>query len=201
MAVSETAKLHLPVTTVLNAMSSFLVPLFHTSSQVSPENARWYAAYTRSRHEKKVAGQLVERDIQFFLPLLRARHRWHDRRKDVELPVFPGYLFVYLPLEAKLRVLQVPGVVTFVSFAGIPAPIPDTEINWLQRVSSTRASAEAYPYFHTGARVRIRSGPLAGIEGLVQREKGRMRFVISVTLIMRSVALELDAMDLEPLGS
>lgn len=156
----------------------------------------WFAAYTCAHHEKQVARQLTDRRIECFLPFYRAIHRWKDRRKELDIPLFPGYVFVQLPAEDRLRVLQVPGVVRFVSFGGRPAPLEDAEIESLRNGIVNGVRAEPHPYLKIGRRVRVKHGPLAGTEGILVRKKDKLRVVISVDLIMRSVAVEIEAADL-----
>jgi transcription antitermination factor NusG len=159
--------------------------------------SRWYAAYTVPRHEKCVTKQLQEREVECFLPLYRSIHRWKDRRKQVELPLFPGYVFVRIALQHRLRVLQLPGVVHFVSFHGRPAPLLESEINGIRSGLSANICVEPHPYLKIGRRVRIRSGPMAGLEGILKRKKDKFRLVLSIDLIMRSVAVEVDSADIE----
>lgn len=163
------------------------------------KDPHWYAAHIRSRHEKKVADQLVGKNVNFFLPLYIAQHRWKDRLAKVELPLFPGYLFVQIPLVERLRVLEVPGVVRLVSTGMDPAPLDDSEIEILRQGLTDKLNAEPYPYLTVGTRVRIKSGSLAGLEGILLRKKDSFRVVISVDLIMRSIAVEISAADLEPI--
>src|SRR5579871_2498663 len=152
---------------------------------------RWYAARTKSRHEKKVAEQLAGKGIISFLPLYRAQHRWKDRVAKVDLPLFPGYIFVQFPLKERLRVLEIPGVANLVSFKGEPAALPDQEIETLRQGLSADLYAEPYPYLKVGRRVRIKGGPLRGLEGILERKKeDSFRVVISIDLIMRSVLVE-----------
>lgn len=157
----------------------------------------WYAAYTCARHEKRVSQQLQDREIDSFLPLYHSVRRWKDRRKEVDLPLFPGYVFVHLASEDRLRVLQVPGVVRFVSFSGRPAALEQGEIETLRDGIANGIHAEPHPYLKVGRRVRIKNGPLAGMEGILVRKKDRFRVVISLDLIMRSVSAEVQAEDLE----
>jgi transcription antitermination factor NusG len=145
-----------------------------------------------------VADQLVGKGVEFFLPLYEAQHRWKDRLKRVELPLFPGYLFVQMPLKERLRVLEVPGVAGLVSFAGQPAPLDDNEINILRQGLTSALKAEPHPYLKTGTHVRVKAGALAGIEGILVRRKDSLRLVISVDLIMRSIAVEVPMADVEP---
>jgi transcription antitermination factor NusG len=161
-------------------------------------DVRWYATYVCSRHEKQVLSQLQERKITSFLPVYRSVRRWKDRRKELELVLFPGYVFVHLDLKDRLRVLQLPSVVRFVSFNGHPAPLPDKEIEVLSKGLASGIRAEPHPYLHVGHRVRVRSGPLAGAHGILVRRKEKFRVVLSIDLIMRSVAVEVDEEDIEP---
>lgn len=159
---------------------------------------RWYAAYTWSRHEKNVAHHFGERSIRHYLPTYKTVHRWKNGRAQLELPLFPGYVFVRIPLKERLQPLQVPGVVRLVGFNGHPTPLPDAEIQALIDLSAQGLTAEPYEYLTVGKRVRIRTGPLQGLEGILVRKKNSFRVVISVDLIMRSVVVDVDAFDLEP---
>jgi len=168
--------------------------------EVPPEftTPRWYAAHVRSRHEKKVADQLSGKNVTFFLPLYHADHRWKDRVARLDLPLFPGYLFVQIPLVERLKVLEVPGVVRLVSSGSHPVPLDDTEINIMRQGLSDQVRAVPHPYLKVGNRVVLKSGPLAGLEGILVRKKVSWRVVISVDLIMRSVAVDVSALDIEP---
>jgi transcription antitermination factor NusG len=164
--------------------------------------ARWYAAYTCANHEKQVAEQLRERSVEHFLPLYETVHRWRDRRVRLHLPLFPGYIFVRLPLRDRLRVLQVPSVVRLVGFGdGLPTALPEEEITTLRNGLSGDLRAEPHPYLTAGRRVSIINGPLAGMEGILQRRKGNYRVVICVDLIMRAISVEADVADVMPLAS
>jgi transcription antitermination factor NusG len=160
--------------------------------------SHWYAAHVRSRHEKQVERQLEERRVTCFLPVYRSVRRWKDRRKELDLVLFPGYVFVHLDLKDRLRVLQVPSVVRFVSFNGFPAPLPDSEIEALSSGLAKGVRAEPHPYLKVGHRVRVKYGPMAGTQGILVRRKDKFRIVLSIDLIMRSVAVEVDEADVEP---
>ena len=159
----------------------------------------WYALYTNPRHEKVVARQLKERCVENFLPLYRTWHRWKDRRKQVELALFPGYLFVRIEEQNKLQVLNTPGAVNLVSFNGKLAALPEPEIEALRNALDNEICAEPYPFLRVGRKVRVVRGPMAGAEGILARKKDKCRVVISVEVLMRSVALEIDGTDLEAL--
>jgi transcription antitermination factor NusG len=161
----------------------------------------WFAIRTRSHHEKSVLQQLTNRGIQSYLPLYRTVHEWTNRRKaDLELPLFPTYLFIHIAPQERIRTLQVPGVLNLVGLGREPSPMPDAEIECLRAGLSLRRF-EPHPYLVAGARVRIATGPFAGMEGVVQRRKGCLRVVLSVDFIAQSVAVEVDAEELEPCGS
>ncbi|HEX3740545.1 MAG TPA: UpxY family transcription antiterminator [Terriglobales bacterium] len=159
--------------------------------------AQWFALYTNPRHEKVVARQLNERQVENFLPLYRTWHRWKDRRKQVEMALFPGYVFVRIEEQNKLHVLKVPGVVSLVSFNGKLAALPEPEIEALRNALDNQICAEPCPYLRVGKRVRVVRGPMTGAEGILSRKKDKYRVVISVEVLMRSVALEIDGADLE----
>jgi transcription antitermination factor NusG len=161
--------------------------------------AFWYAAFTHPRHEKRVAQQLHEREIKCFVPLYRSVRHWKDRRKELELVLFPSYVFVHFELKDRLRVLQLPGVVRFVTFNGTPAVLPDFEIDALRGGLAAGVYAESHPYLKVGRNVRVVRGPLIGIQGLLVRKKDNSRIVVSVDAIRRSVALEIDESDVEPI--
>lgn len=159
---------------------------------------RWYAAQTCSRHEKRVAEYLAGRDIQCFLPLYATQRRWADRKTRVELPLFPGYLFVRIPVLERLRVLELPGVVRLVSSRGQAVAIGDAEIESLRQGLTAGGKAEPHPFLKIGECVRVVTGPFAGCTGILLRKKDALRVVVSLDIIMRSVAVEVDACDIEP---
>src|SRR5258708_7198592 len=161
---------------------------------------RWYAAYTSANHEKRVALQLGQRSVEHFLPLYDSVRRWKDRRMKLQLPFFPGYVFVRLALRDRLQVLQVPGVAKLVGFNGLPSALPDSEIEAIQTCLARKACLEPHPYVQVGRRVRVKAGPLEGLEGIMVRKKNRVRFVISLDLIQRSAAVEVEATDLQPIN-
>ncbi|HXY08589.1 MAG TPA: UpxY family transcription antiterminator [Terriglobales bacterium] len=166
-------------------------------SEVGP--LRWYAAYTNPRHEKRVQSQMQERLIECFLPLYRSMRRWKDRQKQLDLPLFPGYVLVRIPLQARRSVLTIPGVAQIVSFNGVPAPLRDEEIESLRQGLARNAWMQPHPYLRVGRQVRVCSGPMAGATGILVRRKDKFRLVLSIDLLMRSVAVEIDEGDVEPL--
>ena len=158
---------------------------------------RWYAVAVRPRHEKVVTRHLEHQGVNCFLPLYRSVRRWKDRRKELEMALFPGYVFVNLDLRKRLGVLRAPGVVRFVTFQGQPAAVPDSEIRALQSSLLAGLRPQPHPYLHEGKRVRVKSGPLVNTEGILVRRRERFRLVLSVELIMRSVMLEVDESEVE----
>jgi len=158
----------------------------------------WYAVQTCANHEKRVLQQLGQRTVEAYLPLYESMRRWKDRRMRLELPLFPGYVFVHLVLRDRLRVLQTPSVVRLVGFGGQPAALPDREIEALRQGLAGEMRLEPHPYLKVGHRVRVSTGPLRGLKGILVRKKNGSRFVISLDLIMRSVAAEIDVAELEP---
>jgi transcription antitermination factor NusG len=158
----------------------------------------WYAAYTASRHEKRVAEQLHDRSIEHFLPLYETIHRWRNGRHRVQLPLFPGYVFVHIALRDRLPVLKIPGLVRLVGFSGVPFPLPEQDIEAMRNALSNGVAAEPYPYLTAGSRVEICNGPLQGMRGILLRRRNNFRVVLSIDLIMRSMVVEVEAADVVP---
>jgi transcription antitermination factor NusG len=167
----------------------------------SRSEPRWFAVYTASRHEKRVAQHLAQREIEHYLPLYRSARKWSDGSKVIlDLPLFPGYLFVHIRRTERVRVLEVPGALAVVGGSGRePIPMPDDAIESLRTGLHLRA-VEPHPLLRIGQRARIRSGALAGMEGIVLRKKNNLRMVLTLEFIQRSIAVEVSADDLEPLG-
>jgi transcription antitermination factor NusG len=157
----------------------------------------WYAVYTCANHERSVSDQLESRGVEHFLPQYESVRRWRDRKIRLRLPLFPGYVFVYLALQNRLRVLQVPGVVRLVGFDGHPAAVPQEEVARVRQFLNQGFQAEPHKYLQSGRRVRLKSGPLEGMEGIIVRRKNRSRLVISFELIQRSMAVEIDEGEVE----
>jgi transcription antitermination factor NusG len=160
--------------------------------------ARWYAAYTCANHEKRVAAELGRRDVEHFLPLYASTRRWKDRRVQLELPLFPGYVFVRLALCQRLRVVQIPGLVCLVGFGGLPTALPETEMEIMRSGLSQNLRAEPHPFLTVGRHVKITGGPFAGLEGVLKRKRNSLRVVVSLSLIQRSVAVDADIEDVAP---
>jgi transcription antitermination factor NusG len=175
-------------------------PTLPLGSRTLPEcfEPHWYAAYTCANHEKGVAQQLERRSVQCLLPLYESVRRWKDRRVRLRLPLFPGYVFVRLALRDRLRALQIPGVAKLVGFDGHPAPVPNEDIEAIRACLAGRHPVQPHRYLQRGQRVRVLSGPLAGLAGIVVREKNTTRLVVSLDLLMRSVSVEFDTADFVP---
>ena len=174
------------------------VPNVTVWDAAGPKN--WFAVYTRSHHEKRVAEHLAQREVESFLPLYRTVHSWSNHRKAVlDLPLFPNYLFVHIAPAERVRTLGIPGVLSVVSRGGAAAPLLDAEIEQLRSGLSLRRM-EPHPHLAVGRRARIVKGPLAGLDGVVVRMKGSLRVVLTVALILQSVAVEADADELEQLS-
>jgi transcription antitermination factor NusG len=160
-------------------------------------SANWFAAYTKSHHEKRVAWNLNTRQIESFLPLYSTRRRWKNRcEMNLELPLFPNYVFVRIDPRERVRVLEVPGVHSLVGCGRTLAPLPQFEIEALRSGLGQR-KVEPHPYLVVGERVRVKAGPMMGMEGVLIRKKNNFRVVLTLDLILQSVAVEVDADDLE----
>ncbi|HKM48934.1 MAG TPA: UpxY family transcription antiterminator [Terriglobales bacterium] len=161
-------------------------------------DARWFAIYTNSRHEKSVAKQFADRHLESFLPLYRKVHQWAKQsRVTLELPLFPNYVFVHFAAPRRAAVLAVPGVFGIVGRGHISSALSDAEIEALRPVLE-RNKFEPHPFLIAGERVRIRAGSMEGMEGILVRKKNELRVVLTLDLIQRSVAVEVDAEDVEP---
>ena len=158
------------------------------SSQINP----WFALQVKSRYENSVATHLAGKGYEWFLPLLKSRRRWSDRIKEIEQPLFPGYVFCRFDPLARLSILITPGVIRIVGIGKAPVPIEETEITNIQTIVKLGLPSQPWPFLHVGTTVRIECGPLAGLEGILLELKGRHRLVLSVTLLQRSVAVEID---------
>ena len=167
------------------------------------QEPRWYAIYTRSRFEKRVADLLQEKNIFTFLPLLQQMHRWSDRWSKVEVPAFTCYSFVRIAAtaDARVKVLRTPGVLGFVGREGLGTPIPNEEIENLRTVFKEKIPCKAHPFLNVGRRVRIRGGSLDGIEGILVGQNQDMSLVVSVELLGRSLSIRADGYNVEPIWS
>jgi transcription antitermination factor NusG len=159
---------------------------------------QWYAVRTAAGREKVVSAQLQSKGLEEFLPLSKSRRQWSDRTKELEFPLFPGYLFCRFDFSNRLPILITPGVKLIVGYGKIPAPVSEAEIESIRRAVSSGADTMPWPYLSIGQKVRVREGSLAGIEGILVQVKNSWRIVLSVELLRRSVAVELDRRAIAP---
>ncbi len=157
----------------------------------------WYAGYTASRHEKRVAQHLAERGVEHYLPLYETVHQWKDRHARVQLPLFSSYIFVHLALQDRMRTLTVPGLVGLVGHP-TPTPLEGDEIEAIRNYLSHCLPVEPHAYLTRGKRVRIKAGPLAGMQGFVLRRRSACRVVINLDLIHQALVVDVGESDLEP---
>ena len=159
---------------------------------VQDSTLTWHVLHTQYQHEKNVARALVGKGFEVLLPLYTGVHRWKDRKKQLSLPLFPCYVFVQSPPDRWLPILSTPGVHNVVAFGGTPSIIPYPEIEAVRRISEGPLKAEPHPFLQCGDRVRLIEGPLLGLEGLLVRKKSLWKFLVSVEMLQRSVAVEVD---------
>ena len=164
------------------------------NEQALPQRADriWCAIHTRYQHENLVEMQLVRKGFETFLPMYKKMHRWKDRKKEVAHALFPGYVFVADVQRERLRIVSTPGVCAIVSVAGIPAIIPDSEIDTIRRAITNPFGVEPHPYLRSGDFVRVVEGPFEGMEGILVRKKRAMRLVVSVELLGRAASIEME---------
>jgi transcription antitermination factor NusG len=165
------------------------------------ESFPWYALRVRPRFEKVIAAALLNKGYEGFLPLYRQMSRWSDRTKEIQLPLFPGYLFCRFDINKRLPILITPGVMHVVGIGKTPHPVDEGEITALQAVVISGLQAEPRSYLNIGEKVRIEVGPLAGVEGILLAAKGSNRLVISVSLLQRSVSVEINESWVKPVAS
>jgi len=165
----------------------------------SPLPCCWHALYTRHQHEKVVAQALLGKGFEVFLPQYCTIHRWKDRRKELILPLFPNYVFIRGGLDRMLILVTTPGIHSLVSWGGRPANIPPEEIEAVRRLVESALPVEPHPFLKCGDRVRIKSGPLEGIEGILVRKTRGFRLVLSVEMLSKSAAVEVDVAIVERL--
>lgn len=161
----------------------------------------WYALHVRTRQETSIASVLQDKGYECFLPLYQSQRRWSDRIKQINLPLFPGYLFCRLELQKRLPILMTPGVVHIVGTGRIPIPVEDSEIVALEKIVRSGLQLQPWPFLHIGKKVRIGQGALDGLEGILLAVKKPHRLVVSITLLSRSVAVEIDEDWAEPASS
>ena len=158
---------------------------------------RWYALWTRSRHEQVVRDQLERKQIEAFLPTVTKWSRWKDRKKKIDWPLFPGYCFARFDAHERLPILKCAGVVSIVSFEGEPAPIPDQEISGIRQLVESDLAYDPCPMIREGMVVEVTYGPLKGVVGRLVRKNEKARLLLSVDLIGQAVSVEVDAADVK----
>jgi transcriptional antiterminator NusG len=175
-----------------------------TASELQPEHPvadgrSWFAVWTRSRHEQVVRSQLDEKHVTSFLPTLTKWSRWRDRRKQIEVPLFPGYVFARFAPGERLLVLKCSGVVSLVSVNGAPVPIPDHEIEGIRQLVASTLPYDPCPTIKTGTMVEVTHGPLKGVVGRLTRKGTQARLILAVNLIGQGVSVQVDAADVRAL--
>jgi transcription antitermination factor NusG len=164
------------------------------------QSQSWYALQVRTRWESSTAGLLSEKGHEVFLPAYREKRRWSGRLKEINAPLFPGYIFCQFDPQKRLPILVTPGVIAVVSRGRVPLPVDDSEIAAIQTIVSSGFRPEPWPYLELGQRIRIESDALNGLEGILISFKGNHRIVVSVSLLRRSVAVEIDRSCVRPIG-
>jgi transcription antitermination factor NusG len=167
-------------------------------SAVSPRD--WYALFTRHQHEKSVAFALSNKSHEVYLPLYRSVRRWQDRAKQLWLPLFPCYVFIREGVDRQHQILTTPGIIHVVGWGGHPAIVPQTQLDAVRQIIESSLHVETHPYLQCGDRVRVKGGPLMGLEGILTRKKGVARLVVSMEMLGRSAAVEIDVSNVERIG-
>ena len=172
-----------------------------TAIDSDADGEQWFALQTRARHEKVVAQQLCEKAVTNFLPLVKTVHRWSDRRKAVELPLFSGYVFTRIAPknDERVRVLRAYGALSFVGARGQGIPIPDAQIHAVRTVIEEQVPYSAFPFLKIGQRVRVRSGALSGVEGTLVSRSGTRALIVSLDAINQSLSVRIEGYDVEPI--
>lgn len=171
-----------------------------TEVQCSNCAPRWYALFTRHQHEKSVALALSNKSHEVYLPLYRSVRHWQDRAKQLWFPLFPCYVFIREGMDRQLQILTTPGIINIVGCAGRPAIIPQTQLDAVRQITESRLAVETHPYLQSGDRVKVKAGPLMGLEGILVRKKGVARLVVSMEMLGRSAAVEIDVLNVERIG-
>jgi transcription antitermination factor NusG len=175
------------------APEAFLKDAFVEDAFLENDGRQWYALTVKHQHERRVEGVLRAAGVDTFLPLYRARRQWSDRVKDLDAPLFPGYIFGRFLLRERAGIVKTPGVSRIVGFAGLPAPVTEQEIEDVRTALASRLPLGPWPHpLKPGGRVRIERGPLRGVEGTLLREGSGFRLVLGVELLQRSLAVEVD---------
>jgi len=169
-------------------------------SESTPSEQKWYALTVPYQHERQTEKALQSRGLETLVPVYRSRRQWSDRVKDVEMPLFAGYILCHFDLSDRLQVLDTPGVARIVGFGGAPAALEDSEIAAIQRIVGSKLPLAPWPYLKAGDRVRVEHGPMRGVEGSLLRTKDSLHLVVNVEVLQRSVAVEVDREAVVPIG-
>lgn len=161
----------------------------------------WHVLYTRHQHEKVVAHTLSNKGFEVFLPLYSSTRRWKDRYKQLSLPLFPCYVFLKERLERRLDIVTTPGVYMLVTSGGLPAVVPEEEMQAVRQLVEKGQGVEPHSFLNAGSRVRVKHGPIRGVEGILVRQKNLFRLVVSIEILGRSASVEVDASMVERLGN
>lgn len=159
----------------------------------------WYAVYTKSRHEKVAEINLNNRGVTTFLPLREVVSRWKDRNKTINVPLFPSYVFVKIGFMDMHKVMYAKGVLKVVGCNDTPVPVPAEQVEAIRTLVQSKLKYDPYPYLDKGREVLIKNGPLQGVIGKIMEKRSKHRFVLAIDLIKRSVSVEVDILDMEPL--
>jgi transcription antitermination factor NusG len=183
----------------MSSLQPITTPDALTAAPDSLDGHEWYALHTRARLERRICGQVQSKSQEAFVPVTRERRRWSDRFRTIDLPLFPGYVFVRaaLSLNDRLAILQTRGVYGFVTFNGVIARIPHQQIDYLQQITEQNSAWSPYHFIKTGQRIRIRGGCLDGLEGIFVSEGTGKKLVISIEPMQRSIAVSVDTYDFE----
>ncbi len=170
-------------------MSSHAVAALLPRAEAPPP---WFGVRTKSNQEKLAASVLEAKGVELYLPLYRVQRRWSDRIAETTLPLFPGYLFCRFEPSQKLPIISTPGVASVVAFGNVPAPIDNSEIEAIQALINAGNGLQPHPYLREGERIKVNSGPLEGVEGILIRKRTAWRMVVSINLLQRSISIEID---------
>lgn len=166
--------------------------LLQIQPEIGTDPSPWFAVRTRSNQERNIATAFEFKNLEHYLPTYQTVSRWTDRKVVIQRPFFPGYVFCRFRLENRLPVLTTPGVVAVVGFGSEPAAIPDSQIETVRQVLGSGLATEPCPFLKEGQRIRVVRGPLQGVEGILLQKKADWKLVVSIDLLQRSLAVEVD---------
>jgi transcription antitermination factor NusG len=167
----------------------------------APGTRNWHALFTRYQHEKAVASALSNKNHEVYLPLFHSVRQWQDRAKRLFLPLFPGYVFIRGGMDRQLQILTTPGIIRIVGWGGRPAIVPQNQLDAVRQIIESNLYVESHPFLQSGDRVRVKTGPLKGLEGILARKKREARLVVSMEMLGRSAAVEIEVLNVERIGA